>query len=63
MFEYRFVTIKLTSFRGKPKDDYHKVIEENARNGWRLVQIFAPVAAGLGFPTSYELIFEKQLPI
>lgn len=44
----------------KPNEDYHDVIEEHARNGWRLVQIFAPAISGYGAAKFYELIFEKR---
>ncbi|MGV8026353.1 MAG: DUF4177 domain-containing protein [Anaerolineaceae bacterium] len=62
MYEYKFVKINL---RGalppkKPMEDYHKVIEENAKEGWRLVQIFAPVVAAGPFAAFYELIFERK---
>ncbi len=63
MFEYKFITIKLSSFKGKPKEDYHKLIDDHGKNGWRLVQIFAPSAAGFGYPKAYELVFEKRLPM
>ncbi len=63
MFDYKFITIKATSFKRKPKEDYHKLIEEHARSGWRFVQIFAPGIFGYGNPGYYELIFEKHQPV
>ena len=61
MLKYKFVTIELD--RGlltrKPARDYHAVIEEHARLGWRLVQIFAPPVYGYGKAVFYELIFES----
>ena len=62
MLNYKFVTINLD--RGlltrKPSRDYHAVIEEHARQGWRLVQIFAPPVSGLyGRAEFYEVIFER----
>lgn len=61
MLNYKFVTIDLD--RGlltrKPSRDYHAVIEEHARQGWRLVQIFAPPVYGYGKAVFYELIFER----
>ena len=39
MYEYKFVMIQLSFFR-KPKEDYHWLIEEHARQGWRLEQVF-----------------------
>ena len=60
-YEYKFVMVELkTSFSGyKPKEDYHKIIEHLSKEGWRLVQIFAPTTAGFGAPSYFELIFEK----
>jgi hypothetical protein len=61
MFEYKFVKIPLD--RGflvkKPSQDYHAIIEEHGRQGWRLVQIFAPAVAGYGDSCFYEMIFER----
>jgi len=59
-YEYKYVTIGLKStWRGKkPERDYHEVIDEHARQGYRLVTIFAPGTEGYGTPRSYELIFE-----
>jgi len=45
MYEYKYVTIELSTWTRKPKEDYHDVIEEHARNGWRLVQQKAPQQA------------------
>lgn len=64
MYEYRFVKIDLDGMMTKkPKDDYHRVIDQYAREGWRLVQIFAPSVSvgGGGIPNYFELIFEKQI--
>ena len=66
MYEYKFVTdyivgANFIQTRG-PIDDYHKIIEEHAKEGWRLVQIFAPVLGTSQFATEYfELIFEREL--
>ena len=35
---------------------------EHARDGWRLVQIFAPGVAAFGAAKYYELIFEREAP-
>jgi len=57
--EYKFVRLELGSWSGKPKGDYREIINEHAREGWRLVQIFAPATAGPGRATYFEIIFEK----
>ena len=58
MFEYKFVTVKF-GFSGKPKEDYKEIIQEHAREGWRLVQIFAPATAAMAGATYFDIIFEK----
>jgi hypothetical protein len=60
-YEYKFVTIELkTGFgRIKPKQDYHEIIQHFAKEGWRLVQIFAPGTSGQGVASYFELILEK----
>ncbi len=65
MYEYKFVKVDLEGFwlsTKKPKADHHKLIEEHAKEGWRLVQIFAPAVSvtGGGIPEYFELIFEKE---
>ncbi|MCT4619700.1 MAG: DUF4177 domain-containing protein [Marinisporobacter sp.] len=60
MHEYKFVKINLSAFGRKPKEDHHEVIEKYAKEGWRLVQIFAPATSGYGSANHYEIIFEKQ---
>jgi len=38
-------------------------VHENAAEGWRLVQIFAPGIAAFGAAKYYELIFEREVPV
>ncbi len=63
MYEYKFVRVDVDGiFTRKPAADHHLLIEQYAKDGWRLVQIFAPavsVRAG-GVPDYFELIFEKK---
>lgn len=63
MYEYKFEKIGLKSgfLTKKPKEDYHGIIEKHAREGWRLVQIFAPGISGYGTAAHYEIIFEREL--
>ena len=63
-YEYKFVKIdvKVHAFKGiRPKEDYHQVINDLSRDGWRLVQIFAPPVKGYGMADFYELIFERAV--
>ncbi len=60
-YEYKFVKVELKSgfSRLAPKEDYHEIIQNLSKEGWRLVQIFAPATSGLGSATYFELIFER----
>lgn len=64
MYEYKFVRVDVDGiFTRKPKADYQLLIEQNAKDGWRLVQILAPavsIKAG-SVPDYFELIFEKEV--
>lgn len=63
MYEYKFVQVELKKglMKNTPKEDYHEIIREEAKNGWRLVQIFAPSVVGYGTAENFELIFEKEI--
>lgn len=61
MYEYKFVQVKLSRWNNAPIEDYHEMIEEHAKDGWRFVQVFAPVTSGTGYSSFFELIFEKTL--
>jgi len=62
MYEYKFVKLQVKGFfiRG-PEQDYHKIIERHAKEGWRLVQILTPPTGSYGTATYFELIFERQI--
>lgn len=63
MYEYKFVKVELGGFFSYgPKEDHHAIIDEHARQGWRLVQIFAPSIGAHGAPNHYEIIFERPKP-
>ena len=65
-FEYKFV--RLGEYAGsaffgvhdKARNAYEEVVHEHGRDGWRLVQIFAPGVAAFGAARYYELIFERK---
>jgi len=59
MYDYEFVKVKLSWWSKKPQVDYHEIIGEYAKDGWRLVQVFAPPISGYGSAAYFELIFEK----
>jgi hypothetical protein len=65
-YEYLFDRIELEiqlPLRLVARDDYHELIDLRAREGWRLVQVFAPsvFVLGGGIPDWFELIFERPV--
>ena len=62
MYEYKFERIELrTGFLAmKPEADYHEVIKNHAEDGWRFVQIFAPITSAHPNASYFELIFERE---
>jgi hypothetical protein len=64
-YEYKFVRLgeyrasALFGVRDSAREAYEDVVHEQAREGWRLVQIFAPGTAAFGAARYYELIFER----
>lgn len=65
-YEYAFVrlgegpTSAILGPQSKIRNAYEEVVREYARDGWRLVQIFAPGVAAFGAAKYYELIFERE---
>jgi len=61
MYEYKFVKIPFKKLSGNPSEDYQEVINGQAKEGWRFVQIFSPdlATSGVAVGTYYELIFER----
>ncbi len=66
-YEYKFVRIgeyggsALFGVRDKDRKDYQHIVHEHAKDGWRLVQIFAPGVAAFGAARYYEFIFEREV--
>ena len=59
--EYKFIRIDIKGILSpKLEKDYHDIIDEQAKRGWRFVQIFAPPITGKGYALFYELIFERD---
>jgi hypothetical protein len=65
-YEYKFVRLgqywgsAAFGVRDKERGSYQDIVREHARDGWRLVQIFAPGIAAFGAAKYYELIFERE---
>ena len=61
MYEYKFVKIAMSKFGiVSPKEDYHRIIDEHASRGWRLVQLYSPPIGIYGVATFVEIVFEKK---
>ena len=62
-FEYKFVRLGegWLSARAEATQSYQAQIHQHARDGWRLVQIFAPGVGAYGAAKYYELILERPL--
>ena len=60
-YEYKFVSEKLKGgwLTGRPKPEYRETIIEQAQDGWRFVQAFAPPVGGVGEADYVDLIFER----
>jgi len=57
-YEYKFVRLD----QNKKGQGYQDVILEYAKDGWRLVQVFAPGAGGLWARENFcEVILERQV--
>lgn len=62
MYEYRFIKIGVKGFfKRRPEIDYHTLVRNYAKEGWRLVQILTPPLGSYGVATYFELIFEKKI--
>ena len=61
-YEYEFVRLGegMMGVKKSAKQQYQQVIHDHAREGWRLVQVFAPPIAGYGSAKYFEIIFERE---
>jgi len=62
-YEYKFVRLGegFLSARSEARHDYQEVVRQHAREGWRLVQIFAPGVGAYGAAKYYELVLEREV--
>jgi hypothetical protein len=62
-YEYSFVRLG-EGWMGVKKTaslEYHEHIRQHAKDGWRLVQVFAPGVGVYGVAKYFELIFEREV--
>jgi len=62
-YEYKFVRLGegWLGVRSEARQTYQDVVQEHARDGWRLVQIFAPGTGAYGAAKYYELVLEREI--
>ena len=61
MYEYKFVKVKLSTFKLKPEKDYEAMVNDYAKQGWRLKQVLTPPTVGYGTIGYYEFVFEREI--
>jgi hypothetical protein len=61
-YEYKFVRLGegYLAARKEARLTYQDVVHEHAREGWRLVQIFAPGTGGYGAAKYFEVVLERE---
>jgi hypothetical protein len=62
MFDYKIVKIEVKNklMKRVPEKDYHEIIIEYGRLGYRLVHMFAPSMYAYGTADFIELVFERE---
>jgi hypothetical protein len=62
-YEYLFVRVGegLLFVGGAAEREYQRIIRDHARDGWRLVQIFAPSTGAYGASKYYEIVLERPV--
>jgi hypothetical protein len=62
-YEYKFVRLGegWLGVRSEARQTYQDVVQEHARDGWRLVQIFAPGIGAYGAAKYFELVLEREI--
>lgn len=61
MYEYKFVKVKLSTFKLEPEQDYEVLVNEYAREGWRLKKVITPSTVAYGTIGYYEFLFERKV--
>ena len=62
-YEYMFIRLGEGTLGVKrtAKEHYQEIIQQHARDGWRLVQIFSPSTGAYGASQYFELILEREV--
>ena len=60
-YEYKFIRLgKGWFWTAREADTYKEVIEKYAKEGWRLIQVFAPSRGIWGLANFHEVILERK---
>ena len=60
MFDYKFVSIKAKGiFSLDFEHDYKNVVQENAKEGWRFIQLVPVEYNNYGVPKQVEVVLER----
>jgi len=59
MYEYKHVQATLGGFFKEA--NHREIINEHAKQGWRLVQVLPMYYNSHGKPMEYEIIFERKI--
>lgn len=59
MYEYKYVDTELGGFFSVA--NHREIINEHAKEGWRLVQVLAYEYNSHGKPKKFEIIFEREV--
>jgi hypothetical protein len=62
-YEYKFVRLGegLLAAKKTAMQEYQRVVEDHARDGWRLVQVFAPPMGIYGAAKYFEVVLEREV--
>lgn len=62
-YEYKFVRLGegWLGVKREARESYQEIVERHARDGWRLVQVFAPGTGAYGTARYYEIILEREV--
>ena len=60
-YEYKFIRLGKGLFwvKSSTEKEYQSIIELHAKDGWRLVQIFAPGTGFYGASRYFEIVLER----
>ena len=61
MYEYKFVKVKLSGMKLEAEEDYQVMVNNFAKDGWRLMQVLTPPTVGYGTTGYYEFVFEREI--